>query len=173
MGFSLSDLDPKNVYESATGGGGLSPKRILKQFEPTHVYKQYAREKQRGFRRIGIGDSNFFAKMNPDLQNLRRLRVADYGPVNLPAGGVTPLDPVGSDVVLTGAEDAEQKIETYLTADEIEAQKLAEAQAAAEAEAARVAGQEMLARRRRARDAGLLASGFGSYSTGYKTVLGV
>jgi len=164
----------KHAVNQLTGSRSLSPKNILKAGDVTRHVRIYNRESSRVLRHnFGLSDSNFFQQIKPSRIASERLRMADYGPVNLPAGGVAPLDALGSVAVTQGGRAAEEKIQTYLTQDEIDAQKVADAQAAADAEAARVAGQELLMRRRRMRDSGLLASGFGSLSSDYKTVLGV
>lgn len=177
MGFSLNralkKLDPKNVLQTVTGSDKLSLDNALKAVDPVRVTRAYDKFSTSRQEQLGIHGGNFFQKIKFSRIAADRTKITDYGPVNLPQPGLLGPDALTNSAQIEGGRKTSDKIDTYLTADDIEAQKAADAAAQAEATARQLAGSEELKRRRRLRYSSFIASGFGSASSDYKTVLGI
>lgn len=160
--------------------GSLTKK--LKRLSPMGATMDAVQSKGRMLKKIGIGEDNFFYKTSSGIMQLDgkvdevgRPIMRDYGPANLPS--TAGIDPLIGGAQKEGEEGVAKRVETYLTADEqaeeAERQRLAAEQLRLEEESRAAMGGELLRRRRRRRESGLIASGFGSVTSGYKTVLGV
>lgn len=147
----VKKADPKNVVESITGKDTLAPRTVL-ELEPTVRM---------------IGEHRGILKRSTRVQKAAPIVGGAVAAYFLgPEAGAATAGVIGGDVENIQAGQA-------VAAEEAERQRLAAEQARLEEESRAAMGGELLRRRRRRRESGLISSGFGSVTTGYKTVLGV